>query len=97
MQKQGEANAQKEDTANGLEHAQATANEIISYARHLGIDPTYDADLLWIAEQAYNAPVPENWEEHMVRGHKFCSCLYPSVWIGGRACEAYPMTSSGTR
>mmetsp|Transcript_47670 Transcript_47670/g.91012 ORF Transcript_47670/g.91012 Transcript_47670/m.91012 type:complete len:837 (+) Transcript_47670:329-2839(+) len=64
-QKQGEANAQKEDTANGLEHAQATANEIISYARHLGIDPTYDADLLWIAEQAYNAPVPENWEEHM--------------------------------
>ena len=35
------------------------------YARHLGIDPVYDADLLWIAEQAYNAPVPENWQEHL--------------------------------
>jgi hypothetical protein len=27
------------------------------------MDPVFDADLLWIAEQAYYAPLPANWEE----------------------------------
>ncbi|KAK3273728.1 hypothetical protein CYMTET_18050 [Cymbomonas tetramitiformis] len=42
-----------------------TAMEITNYAKHLGIDPVEDADLLWIAEQAYDAPVPDNWVEHI--------------------------------
>ena len=33
--------------------AAADAAEIVEYARHLGIDPIADADLMWVAEQAY--------------------------------------------
>ena len=34
------------------------------YVRALGIDPVKDAEMIWIAEEAYNAPLPPNWEEH---------------------------------
>ena len=34
------------------------------YARYLGIDPAVDDDLLWIAEEALEAPLPSEWTEH---------------------------------
>ena len=33
------------------------------YARYLGIDPAVDHDLLWIAEEALEAPLPSEWTE----------------------------------
>mmetsp|Transcript_10483 Transcript_10483/g.29825 ORF Transcript_10483/g.29825 Transcript_10483/m.29825 type:complete len:481 (+) Transcript_10483:555-1997(+) len=40
---------------------QPQAEEIIDYARHLGMDLANDSDLLWIAEQGLQAPLPPNW------------------------------------
>lgn len=34
------------------------------YARYLGIDPVADHDLLWIAVEALEAPLPSDWTEH---------------------------------
>ena len=42
-----------------------TAEEIMTYGRHLGLDPVFEPDLLWIAEQALGAPLPANWKEHV--------------------------------
>jgi len=41
-----------------------TKPELIAYARYLGIDPTTDIDLMWIADEALNAPLPSEWTEH---------------------------------
>jgi len=41
-----------------------TKPELIAYARYLGIDPIADADLMWIADEALNAPLPSEWTEH---------------------------------
>mmetsp|Transcript_52157 Transcript_52157/g.124278 ORF Transcript_52157/g.124278 Transcript_52157/m.124278 type:complete len:422 (-) Transcript_52157:181-1446(-) len=41
-----------------------TKPELIAYARYLGIDPITDGDLMWIAEEALNAPLPAEWTEH---------------------------------
>mmetsp|Transcript_19141 Transcript_19141/g.30735 ORF Transcript_19141/g.30735 Transcript_19141/m.30735 type:complete len:380 (-) Transcript_19141:106-1245(-) len=41
-----------------------TEPEFIAYARYLGIDPVADSDLLWVAEEALWAPLPEEWTEH---------------------------------
>eukprot|EP00929_Paragymnodinium_shiwhaense_P078028 TRINITY_DN4034_c0_g2_i1.p1 TRINITY_DN4034_c0_g2~~TRINITY_DN4034_c0_g2_i1.p1 ORF type:complete len:501 (-),score=124.34 TRINITY_DN4034_c0_g2_i1:84-1586(-) len=38
--------------------------ELIAYARYLGIDPVADHDLLWIATEALEAPLPSEWTEH---------------------------------
>eukprot|EP00437_Effrenium_voratum_P023237 CAMPEP_0181398774 /NCGR_PEP_ID=MMETSP1110-20121109/1228_1 /TAXON_ID=174948 /ORGANISM="Symbiodinium sp., Strain CCMP421" /LENGTH=422 /DNA_ID=CAMNT_0023520763 /DNA_START=55 /DNA_END=1324 /DNA_ORIENTATION=+ len=38
--------------------------ELIAYARYLGIDPVADHDLLWIAHEALEAPLPSDWTEH---------------------------------
>merc|ERR1711865_706189 len=38
--------------------------ELIAYARYLGIDPVADHDLLWIAVEALEAPLPCEWTEH---------------------------------
>lgn len=38
--------------------------ELIAYARYLGIDPVADHDLLWIATEALEAPLPSTWSEH---------------------------------
>merc|ERR1719502_1079518 len=44
-----------------------TDPEFIAYARYLGIDTVLDADLLWVAEEALWAPLPEDWTEHFDR------------------------------
>lgn len=41
-----------------------TKPELIAYARYLGIDPIADGDLMWIADEALNAPLPCEWTEH---------------------------------
>ena len=38
---------------------------VLEYATYLGMDADEDAELLWIAEQALRAPVPDGWEEMM--------------------------------
>merc|ERR1719291_1637096 len=38
--------------------------ELMAYARYLGIDPVADHDLLWIATEALEAPLPSEWTEH---------------------------------
>jgi centrosomal protein CEP164 len=38
-----------------------TQDEIIEYAKFLGIDINTDQDLLWIAVEGLKAPVPEPW------------------------------------
>ena len=42
-----------------------TYDEIVEYAQYLGMDPVADADLLYIAEWALTAPLPEGWSEHI--------------------------------
>lgn len=41
-----------------------TKPELIAYARYLGIDPITDGDLMWIADEALNSPLPSEWTEH---------------------------------
>ena len=36
---------------------------LLSMAACLGMDPTRDKDLLWIARSALEAPLPDGWEE----------------------------------
>ncbi|KAL0249448.1 hypothetical protein GEMRC1_004680 [Eukaryota sp. GEM-RC1] len=36
-------------------------SELLEYAEYLGMDPVADADLLWIAREGINAPLPEGW------------------------------------
>jgi len=52
-----------ESSADAEPQTRASAEELTQYARYLGMDPVFDADLLWIAEQAYYAPLPANWQE----------------------------------
>jgi hypothetical protein len=54
-----------QDGAGGAKQKQSfSADEIMTYGRHLGINPVFEPDLLWIAEQALGAPLPPNWLEH---------------------------------
>ena len=45
-----------------------TAQEIADYARYIGMDPIVDINLLWIAEEALSASLPEGWQEHHDNG-----------------------------
>ena len=38
--------------------------EIVEYARWIGMDPLADSHLLWICEEALDAPLPDGWSEH---------------------------------
>ncbi|GLI61527.1 hypothetical protein VaNZ11_003909 [Volvox africanus] len=42
-----------------------TQDEIIAYGKYLGMDVVDDADLLYIAEWALTAPLPEGWTVHL--------------------------------
>ncbi|GAX73543.1 hypothetical protein CEUSTIGMA_g994.t1 [Chlamydomonas eustigma] len=47
-------------------------DEILEYAKYLSIDTVADADLVYIAEWALTAPVPEGWTVHLDgEGHEF--------------------------
>ncbi|CAE8672201.1 unnamed protein product, partial [Polarella glacialis] len=43
---------------------QADVLEMMSYVRSLGIDMARESEMLWIAEEAFNAPLPPGWTEH---------------------------------
>ncbi|ELT91382.1 hypothetical protein CAPTEDRAFT_100218 [Capitella teleta] len=44
------------------ENYQPTEEEIYDYAKVIGIDPHKESDLLWIAREGINAPLPEHWK-----------------------------------
>ncbi|KAJ3151492.1 hypothetical protein HDU89_001935 [Geranomyces variabilis] len=44
------------------ENYEPTDEEIVDYAKFLGIDPDTEPDLLWIARQSLKAPLPPNWK-----------------------------------
>ena len=57
--------------------------EIIEFAEYLGMDAMEDSDLLWIAEQARNAPLPAPWSEHQDEAgntYYYNSATDDSVW-----------------
>eukprot|EP00930_Biecheleria_cincta_P082493 TRINITY_DN72216_c0_g1_i1.p1 TRINITY_DN72216_c0_g1~~TRINITY_DN72216_c0_g1_i1.p1 ORF type:complete len:1544 (-),score=413.28 TRINITY_DN72216_c0_g1_i1:49-4611(-) len=43
---------------------QASVVEMLDYVKSLDIDPIKEADMLWIAEEAFNASLPPAWTEH---------------------------------
>ena len=52
--------------------AAPSQEEINEYAVYLGMDPAADKDLLYIAEWALSAPLPEGWTEHVdTSGNEF--------------------------
>ena len=62
---------------------QVVLKEIMEFAEYLGMDPVEDGDLLWIAEQARNAPLPAPWSEHQDEGgntYYYNSATDDSVW-----------------
>eukprot|EP00505_MAST-04D_sp_SCG-Rhode-Island_P001095 Stramenopile-MAST_4_protein_1095 len=38
--------------------------EVIEFAKYLGIDPNKESSLLWIAQEAIKAPLPDGWTDH---------------------------------
>lgn len=54
-----------------------------AYARYLGIDPSVDNDLLWIALESLEAPLPAHWSEHydsLERVFYFNAVTHESRW-----------------
>eukprot|EP00736_Rhodelphis_marinus_P003259 Rmarinus@m.19180 len=43
----------------------AKRKDVLVYARHLGLDPSRDSALLWLAEEAMSAPVVDGWTEQV--------------------------------
>eukprot|EP00933_Yihiella_yeosuensis_P031113 TRINITY_DN24657_c0_g1_i2.p1 TRINITY_DN24657_c0_g1~~TRINITY_DN24657_c0_g1_i2.p1 ORF type:complete len:804 (+),score=175.10 TRINITY_DN24657_c0_g1_i2:204-2615(+) len=39
--------------------------EMLAYVHSLGIDHVRESEMLWIAEEAFNAPLPPGWTEHI--------------------------------
>jgi hypothetical protein len=44
------------------ENYEPTEEEILEYAKWLGMDLEADQDLFWIATEGLKAPLPENWK-----------------------------------
>jgi hypothetical protein len=62
---------------------QVVLKEIMEFAEYLGMDPVEDGELLWIAEQARNAPLPAPWSEHQGEDgntYYYNSATDDSVW-----------------
>lgn len=38
--------------------------DLAEYARSLGVDPDRDEDLLWVVQEAFDAPLPGSWAEY---------------------------------
>jgi len=62
----------------------ATVIEMLEYVKALGIDPIKEGSFLWIAEDAFSAPLPPAWGEHLdedgrVYYHK--AVTNESTWI----------------
>lgn len=62
---------------------EADVLEMLSYAHSLGIDHVRESEMMWVAEEAYNAPLPPGWTEHQdedARTYFFNTELRQSVW-----------------
>eukprot|EP00930_Biecheleria_cincta_P056065 TRINITY_DN4224_c2_g4_i1.p1 TRINITY_DN4224_c2_g4~~TRINITY_DN4224_c2_g4_i1.p1 ORF type:complete len:1123 (-),score=268.71 TRINITY_DN4224_c2_g4_i1:286-3654(-) len=62
---------------------EADVLEMLSYAHSLGIDHVRESEMMWIAEEAYNAPLPPGWTEHQDedgRTYFYNTELRQSVW-----------------
>jgi hypothetical protein len=47
-------------------------SDVLEYAEYLGMDVAADRDLLYIAEWAITAPLPDGWTEHLdAQGNEF--------------------------
>jgi hypothetical protein len=60
-----------------------TDQEVSEYAQYLGLVPGVDGELLWVAEQALLAPVPEGWritEDHLGRAFYINADTGESSW-----------------
>ncbi|EGF84195.1 hypothetical protein BATDEDRAFT_85377 [Batrachochytrium dendrobatidis JAM81] len=44
------------------ENYEPTQEEVIEYAKFLGMDPVADKHLLWIARDSLKAPLPADWK-----------------------------------
>lgn len=55
---------QQETGAPMIPANEPTHEEIEEYAVYLGMNPEEDVDLLYIAEWALTAPLPDGWTEH---------------------------------
>ncbi|CAF0774233.1 unnamed protein product [Brachionus calyciflorus] len=44
------------------DNIQPTEEDIIEYAKYIGIDPDQEPELMWIARQGANAPLPKGWK-----------------------------------
>jgi hypothetical protein len=78
---------QKAKDAAAAEAAKARPQHIMALARHLGIDPVFDTDLLWIAEKAFDAPLPSGWSAH----HDAGGNEYYYNASDGTTCWEHPM------
>jgi len=67
------------------EHGEAEEGaELHAYARSLGLDPDLDADLLWVAQEAFAAPLPAGWTDHVDAEGRvyFCNTVtQQSSWL----------------
>ena len=74
-------------TSGGLGDAAVGATDVIKFALYLGMDLREDAHLLWIAEEAIRAPLPEHWEYQVdVSGRP----VYLNT-VSGIQCFEHPM------
>ena len=64
----------------------ALPEDVLEYAVYLGMEPTEDTDLLWIAEEALTAGEPEGWVEQMDPGN-----LYYYNSTTGQSSRQHPL------
>lgn len=54
-----------DETQTAEAQRQAGMAERLEYVKSLGIDAVMEPELLWIAEEAFNAPLPPGWSTHI--------------------------------
>mmetsp|Transcript_50768 Transcript_50768/g.147368 ORF Transcript_50768/g.147368 Transcript_50768/m.147368 type:complete len:918 (+) Transcript_50768:52-2805(+) len=62
---------------------QADVIEMFSFFQEMGIDPVKESEMLWIAEEAFHAPLPPGWTEHideLGRAYFHCAATGESAW-----------------
>jgi len=67
-----------------------TQDEILEYAKWLGMEPDRDQELFWIAREGLKAPLPENWKPCQTGEHEiyyFNFATGESVW--DHPCDEY--------
>ncbi len=84
--REGKEAGEQEQPESSAKASEPTVQEISDYAEYLGLRPGEDGELLWIAEQALLAPLPEGWKE--IEDHKGNVLYFNSD--SGKAQYAHP-------